>query len=74
MVQPLNALAALADVRYGSKADMCTALAHVRFGPEADMRTVYSITNLGAVPYGCLAGPICGVRTGFAMPKKTVTP
>ena len=24
--------------------------------------------------YGCRAGPICGTRTGLAMPKKTVTP
>src|ERR1041385_70552 len=24
--------------------------------------------------YGCLAGPICGARTGFAIPKKTTTP
>jgi hypothetical protein len=24
--------------------------------------------RLGAAPYGCLAGPICGARTGFAMP------
>src|SRR5215469_14419209 len=24
--------------------------------------------------YGCLAGPICGARTGLAMPKKTTTP
>ena len=25
------------DVRFGSKADMCSAKAHVRFAPEADM-------------------------------------
>src|SRR5499433_541015 len=24
--------------------------------------------------YGCLAGPICGARTGFAIPKNTTTP
>jgi hypothetical protein len=27
----------LRDVRFGSKADMCSALAHVRFGPIADV-------------------------------------
>ena len=26
----------MADVRYGSQADMCSAHAHVRSGPEAD--------------------------------------
>jgi hypothetical protein len=27
----------LADVRFGSKADMCTATVNVRFGPKADI-------------------------------------
>jgi len=27
-----------ADVRFGSKADMCSALAHVRFTPESDIK------------------------------------
>jgi hypothetical protein len=27
------------DVRFGSKAGMCSAQAHVRYGPKADMAT-----------------------------------
>src|SRR5262245_54604286 len=28
------------DVRFGSKADMCSALVHVRFGPNADVASL----------------------------------
>jgi hypothetical protein len=35
---PLEGLAGGANVRFGSKADMCSAQAHVRFGPKADIR------------------------------------
>jgi hypothetical protein len=30
-----------ADVRYGSKADMCSAARDVRFGPKADMGPLF---------------------------------
>jgi hypothetical protein len=34
-----------------------------------------SVTKGGhALRHGCRAGPICGARTGFAIPKKIVTP
>ena len=35
-----------ADVRFGSKADMCGALADVRFVPKADMPNVRVIISL----------------------------
>ena len=36
--------------------------------------TVIAELPKGQGSYGCRAGPICGARTGLAMPKKTVTP
>src|SRR4029453_1385482 len=33
------------DVRFGSKADMCSAIADVCFGPKADTDDDYSITS-----------------------------
>ena len=38
------------NVRFGSKADICSALVHVRYGPLADIR-YYSITSLPRVEF-----------------------
>ena len=54
------------------KADMCGAIAYVCYGRKADIRLFDQ--QLVTVPYGCLAGPIWGARTGLAMPKKITTP
>src|SRR5262249_3216521 len=35
----------LLNVRFGSKADMCSALTHVRFGPKADIASFIRSTR-----------------------------
>jgi hypothetical protein len=42
----------------------------VAIGPKAGTGKRRQPFNVGcsAVPYGCRTGPICGTRTGFAMP------
>jgi len=36
-----------ADVRFGSKADMCSAIGHVRFAPNSDIDCVFRNVSLG---------------------------
>ena len=36
------------NVRFGSKADICTAIGHVRFTPESDTESVLSNVREGA--------------------------
>ena len=38
--KPVNCRLAVLDVRFGSKADMCTAIGHVRFTPNSDIDCV----------------------------------
>ena len=40
-VPPGDAYAASPNVRFGSKADMCSAKAHVRFVPKADITNLF---------------------------------
>ena len=42
---------------------------------DIGQRLKRAISGQGALKaYGALAGPICGERTGFAIPKEIVTP
>ena len=55
------------------KADMCSALAHVRFVPKADIIITSAFDTIADQierPHSSAGrlGPICGARTGFAIP------
>src|SRR5215470_2150502 len=39
-----------ANVRFGSKADICTALAHVRFTPNSDRKSRHPQNIMSALP------------------------
>jgi hypothetical protein len=39
-----------ADVRFGSKADICGATAHVRFTPNSDRKSGFPQTVMSALP------------------------
>jgi len=39
-----------ADVRFGSKADMCAAKGHVRFAPNSDRESGFPQTVMSALP------------------------
>ena len=43
-------------------------------GSHAQMGFLSFFMLMTTQPYGARAGPICGARTGLAMPKKIVTP
>ena len=43
-------------------------------GSHAPMGFPSFVMLMTTQTYGARAGPICGVRTGLAMPKKIVTP
>jgi hypothetical protein len=43
-------LKAVANVRFGSKADMCGAKAHVRFTPNSDRESGFPQTIMSALP------------------------
>jgi hypothetical protein len=51
-----------------------TVEADVRLGPEAEVGVAlggadHRARDIGSIDaYGCLAGPICGARTGLAIP------
>src|SRR5262249_15188261 len=49
--------------------DIDCVFRHVCFGPIADMASNQMVIHCNA-----RAGPICGERTGFAIPKKITTP
>src|SRR5215831_5770412 len=38
------------DVRFGSKADMCSASGHVRFTPDSDLESGLSQNDMSALP------------------------
>ena len=38
------------NVRFGSKADMCTAKAHVRFTPNSDRESEFPKRSMSALP------------------------
>jgi len=40
----------LADVRFGSKADICAATSHVRFTPNSDRKSRHAQTVMSALP------------------------
>jgi hypothetical protein len=40
----------IADVRFGSKADMCSASTHVRFTPNNDSESEFPQRALSALP------------------------
>ena len=44
-----ESIARLANVRFGSKADMCSAKRHVCFTPKSGHRSSYSITSSAVV-------------------------
>ena len=46
------------DVRFGSKADMCSAKGHVRFTPKSDAECVHSNVGYGPIADSCAASTI----------------
>ena len=46
-----------ADVRFGSKADICGAPTHVRFTPDSDRESGYPQQDMSALP---LKADVCG--------------
>jgi hypothetical protein len=71
------------DVRFGSKADICTAKRHVRFTPNSDIDCVFRHVRFG--PKADIAPPdgypedllqphqsFCGTRRGLAIAPITV--
>jgi hypothetical protein len=66
-------LCRLADVRFGSKADMCVAKRHVRFTPNSDRKSRHAAMVMSALPpkadscrataYVCF-GPIAEMTVG----------
>ena len=49
-----------ADVRFGSKADMCAAIRHVRFTPNSDGESGFPHRVMSALP---LKADMCGATT-----------
>ncbi len=49
-----------ADVRFGSKADICAAKRHVRFAPNSDRESGFSQTVMSALP---TKADVCGALT-----------
>jgi hypothetical protein len=47
----------IANVRFGSKADICGALIHVRFAPNSDRESGFPQTVMSALP---LKADMCG--------------
>src|SRR5262245_51726930 len=61
-----------ADVRYGSKADMCSAQAHVRFTPDSDRESGFPRKVMSALPPTAdMCGATRDVRFG---PKVDIVP
>jgi len=50
------------DVRFGSKADMCSATAHVRSSPESDRKSGHNGTSFA--PHCSVAAISTGVPIG----------
>ena len=48
------------DVRFGSKADICSAKGHVRFAPNSDRESEFPQTGMSALPP---KADMCGAAT-----------
>jgi hypothetical protein len=59
----------LLPTKVAADADMLgyALLTKTQSGPEKPSTTIKSVL-CSSVPYGCRTGPICGTRTGLAMP------
>jgi hypothetical protein len=54
-----------ADVRFGSKADICAATSHVRFAPNSDRESEIPQKTMSALsPKADMCGAISDVRFG----------
>src|SRR5215510_15996687 len=55
------------DVRFGSKADICSAISDVRFAPNSDHESRHRQTVMSALP---LKADMCSARLMSAMGQK----
>jgi hypothetical protein len=66
-----------ADVRFGSKADMCAAKRHVRFTPNSDRESVIPQKAMSALPpkadmCGAMAYVCYGAKSGLMQRSKVI--
>src|SRR5207342_2300803 len=70
------------DVRFGSKADMCSAKRHVRFAPESDRESGHPQRIMSALPLKadmCDAkpnvrfGPIADIERNYSITSSAAT-
>jgi hypothetical protein len=54
----------LTDVRFGSKADICSAQSHVRFTPNSDRESGLRQTVMSALP---LKADMCGALANVCL-------